>query len=191
MSRKTNIFIIAKFILLEIMPTRKEFQLNGNPALPIKAGGIILYKIEKDKVYLLLIQKEGEYEDLGGKTEFDDETILDVVSREAYEESNNLLDIKSLKERLPLSNYAYNLNSKYIVYLVKANENEAQLTTKDFGEREIHDDIPRQIHWVSTTTVLNPNIIKYKISMRLKTKEFFNMIRNIEKNLDEWDVICK
>jgi hypothetical protein len=171
------------------MSKRKIFYLHDDKNFPIMAGGVILYKIEKERAYLLMIEKQGTYEDLGGKTEDIDETIQDVVSRETCEESNNLLNNELIKKRLQTSKYMYNLNSKYIVYLVHANEEESKLKSEDFGDKEIHDDMPRKIKWIPADVLLNKNIFKHKLAHRLKHKYFLDMITNIEKNHSEWDVL--
>lgn len=173
------------------MSQKKIFYLHQDSNLPIIAGGIILYKIFNNNVYLLLIDKNGIFEDLGGKTNARDETIQDTVSREAYEESNYLIDLNSVKKRLQASNYVYNPNSKYITYLIQANNKEIQLKENDFSNKEIQENIPRKIKWISLNTLLNPNIIKYRIACRLKHKNFFDQIKIIKKNMMEWDVITE
>ncbi len=171
------------------MSKRKIFYLHDDKNFPIMAGGAILYKIENDRVYLLMIEKQGSYEDLGGKTEEIDETIYDVIARETFEESNSLLSKELIKKRLQASKYMYNSNSKYIVYMINANDEESKLKMEDFGDKEIHDDMPRKIKWIPADVLLNKNIFKHKLAHRLKHKYFLDMITNIEKNHSEWDVI--
>ncbi len=118
-----------------------------------------------------------------------DETVHDIISREAYEESNYLLDKDSIKKRLAESSSVYIPHSKYIVYLVKATDIESKLKTDDFGDKEIHDDIPRQVKWIPLTTFLNPNIIKHKVAMRLKHKNLFDMVKNLKKSISEWEIL--
>lgn len=173
------------------MSQRKTFYLHDDKNLPIMAGGIVLYKIENDNVYLLLIEKNGMYEDLGGKSDTSDGTFDDIVCREVFEESNYLISKESIKERLCSSSHFYNFQSKYITYIVQANEQESNFKSEDFGDKEIHENIPRKIKWVPLNVVLNQNIIKYKLSHRLKHKYFFDMVKNIKKSSMEWDVINK
>src|SRR5687768_9329323 len=65
------------------------FYLDDNTK-PIRAAGVIIYKIVDGIVNLLLINVNNRYEDLGGKIEHVDIEISDTVIREALEESNNL-----------------------------------------------------------------------------------------------------
>lgn len=168
---------------------RKTFYLHEKSENPITAAGIILYKKENDKIYLLLIESRGGYEDLGGKVDLDDTTVYDTISREAYEESNYLLDQDNIKRRLNRSKYAYIKNSKYVTYVVNADENESQMTSDMFGDYEIHDNIPRKILWVPINVFLRKEIIKYKLHPRLKNNFLFHILREIEKEeLIFWDI---
>jgi hypothetical protein len=167
---------------------RKTFYFNDDKEKPITAGGVILYKIENDKIYLLLIDSRGNYEDFGGRSDDTDETIFDVVSREAHEESNYILNKDTIKERLMTAKSAYTSHSKYIIYVINANNEESKLTSKIFGEKEIHDNIPRKVKWVPMEVFMKPEIIKYKVSKRLKNKYFFDILKNIEKDMLEWEI---
>lgn len=171
------------------MPGKKIFYFNNDERLKILAGGIILYRMKKNDIELLLIDSHGNFEDLGGKSEKDDEEIYDMIAREAHEESNYLLDKESIKSRLKESYCSYITHSKYIVYLVEATKEEAELTTEKFGEKEIHTDIQRQIRWIPLKVFLNKNIIKHKVTIRLKNNNFFDMVRNVKKNMAEWDIL--
>lgn len=167
---------------------RKIFYLDDDKEKPIIAGGVILYKIENDKIYLLLIDSRGNYEDLGGKSIDTDESILDVVSREAHEKSNYLLDKDSIKKRLITAKSIYISQSKYVVYIIDSNDFESKLTTKNFDEKEVHNNIPRRIKWVPMEIFMRPEIIKHKVSARLKNKYFFDILKNIEKDMLEWEI---
>jgi hypothetical protein len=167
---------------------RKTFYLDDDKEKPITAGGVVLYKIENDKIYLLLIDSRGNYEDLGGKSIDTDESIFDIVSREAHEKSNYLLSKDSIKERLITAKSIYISQSKYVIYIIDANHLESKLTTKNFDEKEIHNNIPRRIKWVSMEIFMRPEIIKHKVSAKLKNKHFFDILKNIEKDMLEWEI---
>jgi hypothetical protein len=172
------------------MTHRKIFYLDEdiNQEKPITAGGVIIYKIEKGQIYLLLIDSRGNFEDFGGRSDENDETIFDMVSREAYEESNMLLDRNKIKERLITAKYVYSINSKYIVYIINALEDESKLTSEMFGNKEIYDNIPRKVKWISLNVFLKPEIIKFKVCARLKNKLLFDILKKIEKDMLEWEI---
>jgi hypothetical protein len=167
---------------------KKVFYLNNDEEKPIKAGGVVLYKVENQIIQLLMIEIECIYEDLGGKVDPEDETIFDTVAREAYEESNYLLDQKKIKERLFLAKYVYVPHSKYMVFLIEANIEESLLTSRLFGNKEIKDNIERIIKWVPVKYLMKQEIIKHKLCTRLKHKDFFDIVNGIEKKIRENDI---
>jgi hypothetical protein len=172
----------------------KIFYFNNDDEKPIIAGGVILYKIKNNKIYLLLIDSRGIYEDLGGQFQFQldsscdtNKTIFDFVSQEAYKESNYILDKNSIKNRLMNAKSVYISRLKYIVFIISANDEEAKLTSEIFSEKEYHN-IPRRIKWVPFEVFMRPEIIKHKVSVRLKNKYFFEILKNIEKDMLEWEI---
>ncbi len=171
------------------MPTkqpRKIFYLDAKKEKDVTAGGVIIYRIINNKVDLLLSEARGLYEDLGGRTDDDDKDIISTVSREAYEESNKLLDIKSIKKRLKNADPPiYMKRSKYAVYIIEATKEEEKLKSEKFGNRELHDDVPRKIKWIPLKKFMLPDILKYKINFRLKNKLLFDKLKSLtsEKQL--------
>lgn len=135
--RDLDIIGYLNIILLNICKNRKIFINDENK--DVLSAGVIFYKVESNKLKLLLIKKNHIYEDLGGKSDTSDESIKDIAIREVLEESNNILNLT--KDRL---NYSIYLNeAKYCLFLVEANENEKQLISEDFGEyEEISEIIP-------------------------------------------------
>lgn len=128
---------------------RPTFYLNGNPAQPLRAGGVLFYRDSNVEREVLLIKNAtGRYEDLGGKTDAVDRTIYDTIARETWEETNKKIAAhvvyKQARQGIPV----YTRSSKYLMVIVRANPYEARLTTEDFGPLEIHDNFPRTIHWV-------------------------------------------
>ena len=141
---------------------------------------MIIYRITNNKFDLLLSEARGLYEDLGGRTDDDDKDIISTVSREAYEESNKLLDIKSIKKRIKNADPPiYMKRSKYAVYIIEATKEEAKLKSEKFGNRELHDDVPRKIKWIPLTKFMLPDILKYKINFRLKNKLLFDKLKSL------------
>ena len=75
----------------------------------------------------------------------------------------------------------YNQKSKYIVFLIEANDDECKLKSSDFGKIEIHDNIPRKIEWISLKNFLTSDVIKCKLNFRLKNKNLFDKLLVIKK----------
>jgi len=162
---------------------RKTFYLDANPDQPVMAAGVIIYKIKKNVVSVLLSKNRNQYEDLGGRVDLDDETIFDAVVREAYEETNEIIDKKKLKKRLSTAKYFYNKKSKYVVYLVKANNKEKKLKSNMFGDKEIHDNIDRKIKWIKITKILDTT--KTKLNFRLLNKNLLDSLNSLQKENDK------
>jgi len=121
---------------------------------PIRAGGILLYRFSTELEFLMIRNTEQRYEDIGGKTDIGDKTIENTIIREAFEETNGLLN-----PVIPVGTASrYFANGKYFLYLVKANSYERQLTSEQFGTVEIHDGINRTIHWVPQKSLANLDI---------------------------------
>ena len=165
---------------------RKTFYLDKEKEKPVTAGGVILYRFVKKNMELLLVEGRGVYEDLGGRTDNDDKDIYTTVAREASEESNNLLSKSKIKKRIKVAPYIYMAKCKYVIYVIKADENEEKLISSDFGEKEEHDDVFRKVKWIPVDTFLLPDIIKHKLNFRLKSKALFDKIKEIinDKKLD-------
>lgn len=164
------------------MDQRKTFYINNDTTKPIRAGGVIVYRKNKNhSVDLLLIFSRGIYEDIGGRTDIKDTDIYDTVAREVEEETNKIILCESIKDRLTRSKYVYCAKSKYVIFLVEATENEACLESNIFGNIEIHDNISRLIKWISVDTVLDASVIKYKLNYRMKNPHLFNKLKDIKQ----------
>ena len=164
------------------MSKRKIFHLDTDleKENPITSGGVIIYRFINNNMELLLIESRGGFEDLGGRIDETDKNIYTTISREAYEESNCILDIKNIKTRLKSASFIYNPRSKYIVYIIEANKYEMKLLSNDFGDHEIYDDIVRTINWIPLDIFLLPDIIKHKLNWRLKSKKLFDLLKTIQ-----------
>lgn len=149
---------------------------ENRPDCPVKAAGIILKRMAngapefllqirryvndkyRPRWLPLLAIKDGYYdvvEDFGGKVEDTDASIVDIMVREASEESNGRLDISSIRERLslPSATFFYQRESKYAFAIVDATAEEMALTGQEFGDREQHEEwlIERTVRWMSVT----------------------------------------
>ena len=91
---------------------------------PIRAGGILFYKITNNNKYFLVIEEKGKYSDLGGKTEEYDENIYDTISREVYEESNGFFNKNEIYDMIiKKNNEEYLENAKYLLFIIELNIN--------------------------------------------------------------------
>ncbi len=164
------------------MEQRKEFYLDNNPEFPIRAGGVLIYKFDKNNnMYLLMIKSRGQYEDIGGRVDNKDNDIIDTVVREVYEESNKLIKRKNTREKLKNAKFVYNKKSKYVIYFIEATKKQSNFTEKNFDTYEYHDNIKRTIKWMPLKTVLSKNFINYSLAFRLKHKYVFDMLNSIEQ----------
>jgi len=155
------------------------FYHNNDFDKEIKAGGILFYIYDKvsNELKFLMINCNNRYEDFGGKTDHVDCCVEDTIAREVYEESNYIFEkdimISKLKKRKPI----YTKNSKYLLYLCKLKKKECY-DASIFGDKEIHENIPRTIEWIPYHTLLQLRFLKNKLNFRLKSQVFF---RRIEK----------
>lgn len=168
------------------MDQRKTFYIGTDATKPIRAGGVIIYRKTKDNnIDLLLIFSRGVYEDIGGRTDNNDDNIYDTVAREVEEETNKVITYDSIVDRLSDAKYVYFSQSKYIIFIVEATKKESKLDSEVFGDTEIHDNISRSIQWVPLDTILETSVIKYKLNYRMKNPHLFNKLKNIQKDLEE------
>lgn len=158
---------------------RPTFYLDDNVNKPIRAGGVIIYKFINNIMYVLLIERNGLYEDIGGCTEESDKTHIDTVVREVYEESNKLIKRKNTRNKLKKAYSYYIPNSKYIIYFIEATIRQQNMTSNDFGNYELHDNIERTINWIPLSHFLNKTIAKYKHNNRIKHTHIYQKLRQI------------
>lgn len=126
----------------------------------ISACGCLLYKVVDNNIKLLLIQYDDvnwpRLDDFGGQIDLTDNTIDECINRELLEETNNVLNLSMFNDKLCF----YNQKSKYYFYLIKTSSEFLEDTTI-FGDRELADNIGREINWY------NYNDVKDKLAYRL------------------------
>jgi len=165
---------------------RPTFSYNNDNTKPIRAGGVILYKrTNNNNIEILLIKKIigniSQYEDIGGKTDSLDSNILDTISRETEEETNNVINKNIIKNQLINSKLIYSYKSKYVVAFVKANKYERKLNSDLFGTEETHDKIIRTIHWVNINEILENKICLHP-RLRMMIKELKDELNSLKIN---------
>ena len=170
----------SKFSDSKMLAFRPTFYFNDEKTYPIRAGGVLIYKIINNRVKLLMIKKKDEtYEDIGGKTDLNDITELDTICREVEEETNMVINKNIIKYQLNKSKNIYITNSKYLLYLVEANSYERNLKSTYFGTKELKDNIIRTIQWIDIDNLLenklkfNPRICGSELKIFLK--DHFNL----------------
>jgi ADP-ribose pyrophosphatase YjhB (NUDIX family) len=165
-----------------IKSKRPVFYHNDDKELEVKAGGVIIYKIHKKtkKMSMLLIKNRGKYEDIGGCTDQKDKSIQDTIAREVDEETNSIIKSKNIKKRFEDGVEVFNKWSKYLIYVLEATDDERKLKSDDFGDREIHDDIERTVHWIKYDSFIKNDFIKDKLNFRLKNKIIFEQLKKID-----------
>ncbi len=169
-----------QLILKKVKIHKNTMYLNNDKTKPITAAGALFYKRIEKKIYLLISQSDGKYEDIGGKIEPKDKNIYETICREIKEETNSKILITS--DRLKISQYVYVPHSKYIIYIIEANDTEKNLNRDDFGKRELKNNIVRTMGWISRIDLDKSSVINFKINHRMKYKNLFIKLLNIENN---------
>lgn len=152
----------------------------------VSAGGIVIYKIINNDIFMLLIKysdpKFPKLDDFGGQIDIEDEKIESAIIRETYEESNGLIKLED--KIFENSDKYYTQDAKYLFYLHKVDSDFMNDTTI-FGNREEHDDFNRTINWYR----YNGNL-RRRLSIRLKTNiTFINNMHLICKSIKNKEII--
>jgi len=163
------------------MNDRKTFYYMNDLTKPIRAGGVLLFNKKKLNVELLMIKKTHQliFEDIGGKTSSFDNNIYETISREVSEETNNLINSEIIKKQMQDGRCFYMSHAKYLLITVKANSYERKLKGKDFGDKEIHDDIDRTFEWINLNDFLENKLI---VNPRLHSSELKEYLRECFTN---------
>lgn len=159
---------------------RKTFYLDNEESKPITAGGVMIYRFNNNDIEVLLADTRGTFEDLGGCVDKKDKDIMSTVAREAFEESNELLNRKKIRTRLKTAKYVYVPKMKYLVYLIPANSEETKLVSSDFGDIEKHDNISRKINWYPLNILKRADIFKEKLNWRIKNRKIYDTLKEIK-----------
>lgn len=174
--------IIIKYlnnILYDYIKPRNRKIFNYIDGKEILAGGVIIYKFENNQIKLLLITKNNKLEDLGGKSDFKDNTYFDMIIREASEESNDKINTFSLYERLEASEHIIYIDvAKYILYFIEASGSEKNLISSDFNNYEIYGNIKRTINWVTSKDFFSSDV-----NIRLNNDLVKNKIIELEQSI--------
>ena len=160
--------MFKKNVLMKLK-TMKKAVVYTEQNEPCKAAGALLYQKSGNQTFFLLINRNGRYEDFGGRVEVIDNTVIDTVAREVVEESNGVINnsfIRSLlNKRGPV---LHSPISQYFMYFRRVHES-VIYKPEFFGDCEIHDNIVRTVEWVSKRELLSIWDVKGKIHPRIKS----------------------
>lgn len=134
---------------------------------PIRAGGLLLYRRVVNDIFILMINNNGIYEDIGGKTDTIDKTYNDTIRREVMEESNNIINMNKFY------NPVYFAKSKYLMYIMQTNEN---YDCNIFGNIELFNSMKRTFEWIHINDIKNN-----KVKLHPRLEKWF--LKKIEKNI--------
>ena len=162
---------------------RKTMYLHGDQSKPVTAAGALFYKKVGGKLMLLVIEKQGKYEDIGGKIEKGDTDIYAAVSREVEEETNGQIKSSDVIERVKNAQCVYVPKSKYLVHLIEANVAEKNLTKDDFGNCETFTNTMRTVGWISHEELTKTATIQHKMNWRLKSKSLMSKLIDVENQM--------
>lgn len=160
---------------------RRMFYVKSNNKKNVKicASGVILYRIINNELQLLLMTYNNIYEDLGGRSQMSDIDIYHTAAREVDEESNGLINKNSILNRITTSKYVISGTCKYMLFIIKANDQEMALDKEQFGNREIHDDIPRIVDWIPYSELLRIRKTKSGLNFRLRNDQLFRYLKSL------------
>ncbi len=159
-------------LIIKPKDNRPTFYYNNDLTKPIRAGGVLFYRIGLNNIVeFLLIENEYDkcFEDIGGKTDICDKTNIDTICREVDEETNKKISYDKMKEMINNNDNdnIYVESSKYLLYIIKSDDEIQNLSETDFGDIELHTGYKRKIQWVSKNDylkkTLNPRLMNYSI----------------------------
>tara|TARA_B100000780_G_C21003331_1_gene401483 strand:+ start:405 stop:872 length:468 start_codon:yes stop_codon:yes gene_type:complete len=147
------------------MSSRPTFDYNG---YPVRAAGVLIWTRKNGRTLRLLRKVNHKFEDIGGKTDVNDNNELDTAIREACEETNGKIFSESHSRKVCaqyLYNHImrsmdiqYNPASKYLLFKVFVDPTILNLNMKRFGLTEKTEwgvlqhyyqwryDVPRNLH---------------------------------------------
>lgn len=143
--------------------SRPHFNIDGNVYV---SAGVLMYMTDiEGKTYYLLQQREDRnyIEDLGGKSDVGDTSIMDVALREMLEElncyaphkhkpKNNVLSRQFLLKYLKQSEQILAPKSKYVLFLMKIPYLQSLRDLSKYGDCEYDSQgkvvLNRTLRWV-------------------------------------------
>lgn len=139
---------------------RPTFHYDGNP---VRAAGILFWTEINGVRWKLLRHYKGRWQDIGGKTDNQDENFMDTAVREAKEETNDkFLCTELMYDALKnpkKTKVQYDAKCKYILFKCYVEPKFQKL--KDFGENE--NGKPHRFKWFKKLPKLHFRLRKFVI----------------------------
>lgn len=145
---------------------RPHFIMNKKK---ITAGGLLIMNFETEKCLLQYSTKKNRFEDLGGKAEYTDDTIIHSIVREVYEESNRLIGAEDNKISFKNAQFFYIHEAKYILVVIDSKDINIETDMKKYGIIEEHTNFERYLNWIDI-----PNILENKVEVNPRILHYFN-----------------
>ena len=183
--------------------SKHNFYFNGDKSKQIKAAGILFTKTDKNGEKYILVQEIEHngttfFADFGGKIEDNDIKVMDLVSRELLEESNNAFfrynnkkknyfNQKEISSYIYINKYKYFYiqKSKYFLYITNFTK-DIKLDFNKVGLFEQLDKIKRKVKWVKISEYINN-----ELHPRLWNKELNDYIKDMDNIMTKFSFSLK
>ncbi len=180
-----------------------QMYYKDDPLKPIIFIGIILYKFENNKFYILLSQNlESKYDliyeiyaDKICTNELLD--LNDIINNRIYNATNYLIDFKDInKEQINKEqiNDFYDDITFGLIRFIKLPDKYTKLTSFDFNLYEIQTDekkIKRKLIWIEYKYFNNFLLKNNKVTHKLKNKDIIKNLNKIYKNYNLYSTLNK
>lgn len=175
---------------------------KDDPLKPIIFIGIILYKFENNKFYILLCQSlESKYDLIyeNGNELLDLEDLNEIICNRIYNATNYLINLEEInkeqiqKEKEQINEF-YDDITFGLIRFIKLPDKYTKLTSIDFNLYEIQTDekkIKRILRWVELKYFNNFILKNNKVMQRLKNKDIIKNLNKIYKNYNLYSTLNK
>lgn len=157
-----------------------ESYLEKEKNKTVDTMGVIIYKKNGKEMAVLITLKGSKYEDLCVKYEENTNDTNDTLIQGIRARTNNKINITI--DRIQNARSVYIPRSKHLVFILEAIEDEIKLMKEDFGTKEQTEDKPRIIGWINRSELTKHAVIHFKLNQRIKSKELFDKLLNIERS---------
>lgn len=167
---------------------------KDDPLKPIIFIGIILYKFENNKFYILLCQNlESKYdllyENINDLLDLVD--INEIICNRIYNATNYLINLGGNKEQI---NEFYDDITFGLIRFIKLPDKYTKLSSVDFNLYEVQTDekkIKRILRWIELRYFNNFILKNNKITQKLKNKDIIKNLNKIYKNYNLYSTLNK
>jgi len=171
---------------------------KDDPLKPIIFIGIILYKFENNKFYIMLCENLESKYDLIYETINDSLDSLDlneIIVNRVYNVTNYLIHLEEIKEEnREILNEFYDDVTFGLIRFIKLPDKYTRIKSNDFNLYEIVTDdnkIKRKLAWIDLKYFNNFTLKNNKITQRLKNKNINKNLNKIYKNYNLYSILNK